>query len=81
VCVYRVKVQRREEKDSRYIQEASVPTTVTLYQICNTAHVLASTYFVAGSVTIIQRYLLIVFSKRARLSSCVHIRVRSYGHL
>jgi hypothetical protein len=29
--VYELKVQSREEKDSRYIQEASAPAAVTLY--------------------------------------------------
>ena len=41
--MYRLKVQRREkEKVSRYIQEASAPAAVTVYQICNMspAHVL-----------------------------------------
>jgi hypothetical protein len=29
-------VQRKEkERDSRYIQEASAPAAVTVYQICN----------------------------------------------
>jgi hypothetical protein len=38
--VHRFKVQRRE-KDSRYIQKASAPVTMALYQICNVspAHV------------------------------------------
>jgi hypothetical protein len=38
VCIDRLKVQRREkEKDSRYIQEASTPAALTVYQICNCA--------------------------------------------
>jgi len=33
-------VQRREkEKDSRYIQEASAPAAVTVYQICNIMYI------------------------------------------
>jgi len=34
------KVQRREkEKDSRYIPEASAPTAVSVYQICNIMYI------------------------------------------
>jgi hypothetical protein len=33
-------VQRREkEKDSRYIQEASAPAAVTVYQTCNIMYI------------------------------------------
>jgi len=31
----RLNVQRREVKDSRYIQGASTPVTVSLYEVCN----------------------------------------------
>ena len=40
VCIDRLKVQRREkEKDSRYIQEASAPAAVTVYQTCNIMYI------------------------------------------
>jgi len=39
VCVYSM-VQRREKvKDSRYIQEASAPAAVTVYQTCNIMYI------------------------------------------
>jgi len=34
VCVF-YGTKKREGKDSRYIQEASAPAAVTMYQICN----------------------------------------------
>jgi len=36
----KLKAQRREEKDSRYIQETSAPVTVSLYEVCNTSQIL-----------------------------------------
>jgi len=35
VCIDYGTERREKEKDSRYIQEASAPAAVTVYQICN----------------------------------------------
>jgi hypothetical protein len=37
--------KKREEKDSRYIQEASAPAAVTMYQICNIMYIGNSKYY------------------------------------
>ena len=48
-------VQRREkEKESRYIQEASAPAAVTVYQTCNIMYIcnkdiVATTQFLFGA--------------------------------
>jgi len=34
-CIFYGTEKREKEKDSRYIQEASAPAAVTVYQICN----------------------------------------------
>jgi len=42
-------VQRREqEKDSRYIQEASAPAAVTVYQTCNIMSICYIKYYDMG---------------------------------
>ena len=35
MCIDYGTERREKEKDSRYIQEASAPAAVTVYQICN----------------------------------------------
>jgi len=39
VCVYSMVQRREKEKDSRYIQEASAPAAVTVYQTCNIMYI------------------------------------------
>ena len=39
VCVYSIVQRREKEKDSRYIQEASAPAAVTVYQTCNIMYI------------------------------------------
>jgi hypothetical protein len=39
VCVYSMVQRRDKEKDSRYIQEASAPAAVTVYQTCNIMYI------------------------------------------
>jgi len=38
-CVYPMVQRREKEKDSRYIQEASAPAAVTVYQTCNIMYI------------------------------------------
>jgi hypothetical protein len=37
--VYSIVQRREKEKDSRYIQEASAPAAVTVYQTCNIMYI------------------------------------------
>ena len=37
--MYKLKVQRGEENDSRYIQENSAPVTVSFYEVCSTSQI------------------------------------------
>jgi hypothetical protein len=39
VCVYSMVQRREKEKGSRYIQEASAPAAVTVYQTCNIMYI------------------------------------------
>jgi len=39
VCVYSMVQRREKDKDSRYIQEASAPAAVTVYQTCNIMYI------------------------------------------
>jgi len=39
VRVYSMVQRREKEKDSRYIQEASAPAAVTVYQTCNIMYI------------------------------------------
>jgi hypothetical protein len=54
MCIDYGTERREKEKDSRYIQEASAPAAVTVYQICNislaqSTPVIASVACVLGS--------------------------------
>jgi hypothetical protein len=39
MSVYSMVQRREKEKDSRYIQEASAPAAVTVYQTCNIMYI------------------------------------------
>jgi hypothetical protein len=39
VCVYSMAQRREKENDPRYIQEASAPAAVTMYQTCNIMYI------------------------------------------
>ena len=39
MCMYSMVQRREKEKNSRYIQEASAPAAVTVYQTCNIMYI------------------------------------------
>jgi len=48
VCVYSMVQRREKEKDSRYIQEASAPAAVTVYQTCNIMYICNKNHRING---------------------------------
>jgi hypothetical protein len=43
--VYSMVHRREKKKDSRYIQEASAPAAVTMYQTCNIMYICNNKYY------------------------------------
>jgi len=67
-------VQRREkEKDSRYIQEASAPAAVTVYQTCNIMYICNKPVTLDASLTCLTS---LSRGPKARICIISHMRAR-----